>query len=253
MNCKMHRNLLFCAISFLAFSGCDQTLLFITKPRAIYLNKQAQEKLKDEKAEPPQDQILEALEIDPSAYPLHSNLGIVFNRIKRNEDAEKSFKESLKMAEQQKDALGVFASHFNLGVFYGSQNKIKEALNHYQAALDVNPTSTETKHNIELLWQAQQSQSGEGESQDQQNQNDQQNDQEKDGKGKGDKDQKEKEGQDRKTSPKYKPRPFKSGDLSEGDAKKMLEELARQDKRIRSQFNNRQNQNSKEEANEKDW
>lgn len=236
------------------FSSCDNLELFIKRPRAIYLNKQAQEKLKDEKAEPPQEQILEALEIDPTSYQLHSNLGIIFNRIKKNDDAEKSFKEALKMAELSKDPMGLFASHFNLGVYYGALKKIPEALGHYQQALNLNPTSTETKHNIELLWQSQQQQSGKGDSKEKSEQDQQENQENKDGDGDKDKeDPKEKEGKERQQSPKYKPRPFKSGDLSEGDAKKMLEELARQDKRIRSQFNNRQNKNSKEDANEKDW
>lgn len=236
----------------LFFSGCDQALLFLQRPRAIYLNKQAQEILKDEKAQPPQEQIYEALEIDPNLYQLHSNLGIILNRSKKNDDAEKSFKEALKLAELSKDFHGQFFSHFNLGVFYGSTNRIQEALEHYQAALDLNPTATEVKHNIELLWQSQQQQSGKGDSKDQSDQNQPDDQNQKDGDGDKDKkDPKENEGKERKSSAKYKPRPFKSGDLSEGDAKKMLEELARQDKRIRSQFNNRKN--SKEEANEKDW
>lgn len=237
-----------------SFTSCDQAELIVKRPRAIYLNKEAQEKLKDEKAEPPQEQILQALEIDPSRYQLHSNLGIIFNRIKKNDDAEKSFKEALKMAELAGDPIGKFASHFNLGVYYGALKKIPEALLHYQQALKLDPTSKETKHNIELLWQSQQQQSGQGESKEQNDQDQQQSQDKKEGEGDQEKeDPKEKEGKERKQSPKYKPRPFKSGDLSEGDAKKMLEELARQDKRIRSQFNNRQNQKSKEDANEKDW
>lgn len=252
MNFKKSIHFIFAFTSILFFSGCDQAILFIQRPRAIYLNKQAQEILKDEKAQPPQEQIYEALEIDPQLYQLHSNLGIILNRSKKNEDAEKSFKEALKLAEQNKDPQGQFFSHFNLGVYYGSTSKIPEALDHYQAALDMDPLATEVKHNIELLWQSQQQQSGKGDSKDQSDQNQPDNQDQKDGEGDKDKnDPKEKEGKERKSSPKYKPRPFKSGDLAEGDAKKMLEELARQDKRIRSQFNNRKN--SKEEANEKDW
>ena len=252
MNFKKSFHAPLLVLAVFIFSSCDQAEFFVKRPRAIYLNKQAQEILKDEKAHPPQEQIFEALEIDPSLYQLHSNLGIIFNRIKKNEDAEKSFKEALKQAELGKDANGQFFSHFNLGAFYGSSNKIPEALAHYQSALDLDPTSTEVKHNIELLWQSQPQQSGKGDSKEKSDKDPQENQEQKDGDGDKEKnDPKEKEGKDRKQSPKYKPRPFKSGDLSEGDAKKMLEELARQDKRIRSQFNNRQN--SKEEANEKDW
>ena len=140
MNFKKSLNffILLLLLTVFLFS-CDQAELFIKRPRAIYLNKEAQEKLKDEKAEPPQEQIYEALEIDPTVYQLHSNLGIIFNRIKKNEDAEKSFKEGLKMAEAAQDSMGQFASHFNLGVYYGALKKIPEALQHYQLALDFNP------------------------------------------------------------------------------------------------------------------
>lgn len=254
MNYKKSLNNFLLFVLSMIFMGCDQAVVFIQKPRAVYLNKQAQEILKDEKAQPPQDQIYEALEIDPSLYQLHSNLGIIFNRTKKNEDAEKSFKEALKKAELAKDPNGQFFSHFNLGVFYGASGKIPQALEHYQSALDLDPRATEVKHNIELLWQSQQNQSGKGDSKEKSDKDQQENQDQKDGEGDKDKnDPKQNEGKERQQSPKYKPRPFKSGDLSEGDAKKMLEELARQDKRIRSQFNNRQNQNSKEEANEKDW
>lgn len=239
----------------LFLSSCDQVTTFVMEPKAIYLNKEAQARLKNEKETPPQEEILEALEVAPEKTQLHSNLGIAFNRIKKNPESEKSFKEALKLAENQKDIEGQFIAHFNLGVFYGAQGKIPDALDQYQTALDVSPTSTEVKHNIELLWQSQQNQSGQGDSKDQDQKDQENKDQEnKDGKGDQDKkDQDKKDGQDRKQTPKYKPRPFKSGELSEADAKKMLEELGRQDKRIRSQFNNRQNKNSKEDSNDKDW
>jgi Ca-activated chloride channel homolog len=252
----MNSKIILSLAALLFFASCDQFNSFLMEPKVIYLNKLAQAKLKNEKETPPQEEILEALELAPEKPQLHSNLGIAFSRIKKNPESEKSFTESLRLALSQKKPEAQFVAQFNLGVFYGAQGKISEALEHYQAALDLAPSSVEVKHNIELLWQSQQNQDGKGDSKDQnQNGKDDKDQENKDGQDDQKKkdDQENKDGQDRKQTPKYKPRQFKAGDLSEADAKKMLEELGRQDKRIRSQFNNRQNKNSKEESNEKDW
>lgn len=236
---------------FMSSSACEYSKKFVNEPQVIYLNETARVRLMDEKAMPPQQELMEALALDPTKYELHTNLGIMFNRVKKNEESERSLKEALRLAEQSGDPQLIFVTSFNLGVLYTAMKKIPEALEHYQKALDIAPTSMEVKHNLELLWQQQnQSESGDSDNQDQK-QGDK--DQNKEGDGDQNQDQKEDSGQDRKQTPKYKPRPFNSNELSESDAKKMLEELARQDKRIRNQYNNRKNQNSKDEANEKDW
>ena len=68
------------------------------------------------------------------------------------------------------------------------------------------------------------------------------------------KSRKKKEGQDRKQNVKYQPRPFKGDQLSEGDVKKILGELAQQDKKIRAQYNKKEkNESGVEGKNEKDW
>jgi hypothetical protein len=123
--------------------------------------------------------------------------------------------------------------------------------------LDLNPSSTEVKHNIELLIQQQQQdqknekekKDGKGEGQPDKDPKDG-----KDGENKDDKDQKdpkEDKGQDRKSNSKYKPRPFKGDQLTEGDVKKILGELSQQDQKIRSNFNKKEQR--KEDKNEKDW
>ncbi|MBC7457990.1 MAG: tetratricopeptide repeat protein, partial [Bdellovibrionaceae bacterium] len=93
-------------------------------------------------------------------YELDSNLGVIFNLLNKNDESEKSFDEALKVVPQQfaseaERDQALFAIHFNRGVFYQSQKKTDQALRDYQAALDLNPTSTETKTNIELLIQKQ--------------------------------------------------------------------------------------------------
>lgn len=222
-------------------------------------------------------------------FELDSNLGIVFNLLSKNEESEKSFNEALSSigknlpenSPEKNQAL--FMAYFNRGVFFQSQSKVDKALKDYQKALDINPTSMETKTNIELLIQKQkEDQKKQSQNQSDQKKKDPQNQDQgqtpqkdnkedikndpkdnKDNDKKNDKpddkkdNKKDKEGsakEDRSQTPKYQPRPFKGDQLSEGDVKKILGELSQQDKKIRSQFDKKEKEESgKDGRNEKDW
>ncbi len=207
---------------------------------------------------------LKALENQESSG-LESNLGITFDLVEKKSDAEKSLLSALSHAVTDEEK---FKYKYNLGVLLGSQKKIPEALEHYQAALDILPSSIETKHNIELLIQQQQQDQKDGKDKKEgdkgKGKDDKENEKkdDKDGKSKDDpkddkdkdgKDKKEKEdkGKDRQSTAKYKPRPYKGDQLTEGDVKKILGELSQQDQKIRSQFNKKEQR--KEDKNEKDW
>ncbi len=209
--------------------------------------------------------VLKALE-NQELTSLQSNLGITFDLIEKKEDAEKSFLSAIDKSASIEEK---FKYEFNLAALYGAQKKIPEALTHYQAALDIIPTSTEVKHNIELLIQQQKQDqknkkddkekkdgdkgesekdsSKDGDNKDKKDENKESKEDDK----KNDQDQKPKD-QDRKSNAKYKPRPFKGDQLSEGDVKKILGELSQQDQKIRSQFNKKDKQR-KEDKNDKDW
>ncbi|MFN3454567.1 MAG: tetratricopeptide repeat protein [Pseudobdellovibrio sp.] len=253
-------------------------------PKSFYYDYKARKALQNKQPNEALEYTLKILENEPMAAQIHSNLGVILDQMEKKEDAEKAFIESMRLVELYKDQLhpaDLFQIYYNLGVKYGADKKIPQALEAYQKALDIDPTSTETKHNIELLMQQQSGQGqGENKNQDQQNENqqkqDQQNkdqknkDQKKDSKDnkdnrdkKQDKPEDEKENEkeqdqknnqndkkEAKQSPKYKPRPFKGDQLSEGDVKKILGELDQQDKKIRSNFNKKER---KEDRNEKDW
>lgn len=200
------------------------------------------------------------LETDSELPSVHSNIGIIFIEDKKIDEALKSLQHALKLAELQKDLKLQFAIHYNMGVYFGLQKKIPEALENYQAALEIKPDSKETKHNIELLIQNGSGKSSEGEDKkdksDPGEDQDKKDQKDKDGKDKDDKNkddkesEKDKKNKDYKQNAKYKPKPFKSGELSEGDVKKILGELKNQEQKIRANFEKKER---KENKNEKDW
>lgn len=253
-------------ILFLFTSCQNQHVDFM---RSYYHDKKAMKLLNQKETEKAQVQELLAKEYNEKDYHIDSNLGIILNKLNKNEEAGKSFLSALKNIQQSSDQdssakdLALYQVYFNLGVLYGSQKKIDQALQYYQMALDLQPTSQEVKTNIELLIQKQQNESkenkkGEGNGQSSSSDQQQQNNQDKKDQDKEkDQNQQQKEQQqkqDRQENKKYQPRPFKGDQLSEGDVKKILGELGQQDRKIRSQFENKEeNKNSREENNDKDW
>lgn len=258
----------FILISLLALMGlfsCGQHVDYI---QSFYYNEKYRYLLSKKQNEKAQAAELLSKENLQNHYQQDNNLGIVFNLLSKNDEAEKSFDEALKNAHNQypegsADQLtAVFKVHFNRGVFYGGQGKVDQALIEYQKALDIVPNSIETKTNIELLIKKQQEEQKNGKGKGQQDQKDKdknnQSGDSKEGDKDNDKSDKEKEqkkqSQDRKQTGKYQPRPFQGDQLSEGDVKKILGELSQQDKKIRAQFDKKEkNESPFEGKNEKDW
>lgn len=236
----------------------------------LELNREGNSGLRGNNYSGAMEKYLEALHYDPFVGPLHLNLGLSFEGLQQAEKALQSYKEAEALAVKEKDFKLVFMARFNQAQLLGKGKKVDEALAVYQKALEIIPSSIEVKTNIELLTQSQQGgkdgqdkqdnqdkqqQGQQGQNKDQKDQKDQKQDQ-KDQKGQGDdqKDQKDQNKQDEKKqvkqSPKYKPRPFKSEDLSEGDVKKILGELKQQEEKIRAEYNRKE---VKEQPRDKDW
>ncbi len=270
---KISRKLFFSVLALFLFGCSGKDHPEYVNVRSFFYDWKSKDQIQKKENEAAHDSVLKALENEPDSLNLQSNLGITFDGIEKKDDAEKSLLSALNLAKTDADK---FKIQFNLGVLLGAQKKIEPALEHYQAALDILPTSKETKHNIELLIQQQQ----QDQKQQQQKQDDQQKkDQKSGGSGQDDqqkkdqdqnkdknKDQKDKDqdknqkdeqkndqqkDQDRKGSPKYKPRPYQGEQLSEGDVKKILGEISQQDKKIRSNYDKKQQR--KEDKNDKDW
>ncbi|KYG65673.1 hypothetical protein AZI86_00940 [Bdellovibrio bacteriovorus] len=233
--------------------------------RTLELNREGNKALEKQAFPAAMDKYIQALSFDPFIGDLHLNLGLSLEGQQQAEQALKSYKEAENLALKEENLSLVFMARFNQAQLLGKAKRVDEALALYQKALEIIPSSTEVKTNIELLTMAQQGQ-GEGDSKDE-NQDQQGGGQGKDQKEQKDpkdqkdqKDQKDsdKEDKDKKDdkpkqpqqSPKYKPRPFQGKELSESDVKKILGELKQQEEKIRAEYNR---QDIKESPREKDW
>lgn len=183
----------------------------------------------------------EALAKSQNRPDLQYNLSLGLQLLGRSEEANKSYLSVIKDPHSN-DGLK-FLSFFNRGTMAQAEKKIDQALIEYQAALDLNPDSVETKTNIEMLIQNGGGK-GKGEGQGQPK-----DDQDKDGK--GDKDKKdENKPKEYKPNEKPKPKPFKSEQLDQSDVNKILGEIRQQEQKIRTEYNKR---DVKEQPRDKDW
>lgn len=220
--------------------------------QTLGLNREGNEALQAQTFPGAMDKYLQALRYDPFVGQLHLNLGLSFEGLQQAEKALQSYQEAERLALLEKNFELVFMARFNRAQLLGKAKKVDEALAVYQKALEIIPSSSEVKTNIELLTQQQQGQGGGEGEQNQPNQQGQQN-QQQEGKDPKDQDQKEqdqKEGKAPQQSPKYKPRPFEGKELSEGDVKKILGELKQQEEKIRAEYNRKE---TKEQPRDKDW
>ena len=247
----------------LALVGCGDQNPHL---KTLELNREGNKQLKAQNLQAASDKYIEALGFNPFLPELHSNLGLTFEMQQQADKAQQSYAEAGRLADLSKNPQMQFVARFNQAQLLGKAKKVDEAIELYQKALDIIPTSKEAKTNIELLIQQQQGGGGKGQDQKDQQQGGQGNQQQqnkdnkdnKDNKNNQDqnKDQDQKDGdKDKKDkqyqgSPKYKPRPFNGKELSEGDVKKILGEIKQQEGKIRAEYNRKE---VKEQPRDKDW
>lgn len=97
----------------------------------------------------PVDQAIDAytkvLELNPSAAGALVNLGTIYYRQRKFEEAEKHYADAI-----QADPAYPLAQ-FNLGNLYDEQNRLPEAAAHYRRALALNPHYADAHFNLALL------------------------------------------------------------------------------------------------------
>lgn len=197
---------------------------------AVNANRKGVTQLTEGQSYSAMNEFLNALESEPFNAIVHLNLGLAFEMNKEPDKAHKEYQQALKYA---KDPETRFFANFNSGQVVGDSN-VDLALSYYQAALEDNPNSLETKQNIELLTQQSQGK-GKGNKKDQ--------------KDNSEDDQEQDPNAQRTNEPREKPKPFDSKEMTEDDVKRILQELKNQEQSIRA----RQEKQGKEAPLGKDW
>lgn len=200
-------------------------------------NNTAVDHLKQNKFIEAQEEMTQLLSEKPF-HPLYQyNMSLTFAAMDERVKAQQMLKGLLKLEPLPPEVK--FATYFNLGFLDSLKGGDRDkALDYYQQALYVNPDSVETKINIELLVK-QGKGGGKG---DQKNKDKNKKDQNKD----GEQPQEPKEF----TNKPQQPNQFKGKEMSKGDVKKILEELKKQEQRIRAKHDRK---GRREADREKNW
>lgn len=185
----------------------------------------------------------DALSDQPFAPEVQFNIGDAFLQLKDLDKAVSQFRLAIRLAPgaSAREKAVRFRSFFNIGAIYGSQNKIDQALEAYQQALEIDPNSIETKTNMELLTQGGGGGSGGDEGKDKDKKSD-------DGKS-GDQEKQQPKTPTNK-NPKPEPQPYKGKELSKQDVDRILDELKQQEEQIRAKD---QRDGGKDAPPDKDW
>lgn len=236
--------------------GATVILLFspwifaLTTPGTITKNNEAAKNLKEKQSYQAYRDLTELLSSSPFQPEVRLNLAYAFEL---NEEFDKAAKEYLAVANSNVDEKQKFEAYFNAARIYGQQKKIPEALEYYQKALNIDPTSVEAKTNIELLFQ-QGKGGGEDDNKDKKEGDEGKDSEQKKESGGQDKKQQEQkpQSQEKQSQEKQKraPQPFKSQELSERDVKNILDELKRQEEKNRAKM---MEQPNKENSRGPDW
>lgn len=206
----------------------------------------------EQRADKAMEEFTAALGDLPYSGAVHFNMGNAFLARRDLEKALSEYDQALLTAnsDSKEDREIRFRALFNSAVIRTEMRQVDEALNLYQKALEIYPDSIETKTNMELLvQQTQGGGQGEQEQDDKNNQNQDKDKEKEQDEGKG-QDNKPKQEPQKYENPRATPRPFKSGELSQEDAKRILEEMKRQEEQIRAKM---QRERVKDRPPEKDW
>ncbi|HBI22910.1 MAG TPA: hypothetical protein DDX84_01565 [Nitrospiraceae bacterium] len=87
-----------------------------------------------------------ALKIKPDDAEIHNNLGVVYYEQSRVDDAIKEYLTALKIKPDYGDA------HYNLALVYHGQGRLNEAIKEYMVALKIKPDDAEIHNNLGLAY-----------------------------------------------------------------------------------------------------
>lgn len=205
---------------------------------SFWNNRAGLKHLNDKAYYPAYQDFMRALSDDPLNLSVQMNLGLTFLQNEDFPKAEQAFRGAAELAGENTEAR--FAALFNLALAQTQQQKLDDALNSYQACLELRPDSLEVKTNIELLWQGG---GGGGKGKNQKDKKDPKDD-------KMSNQEKREKGDIQNQPQKKEPKPFQSQDLSKEDVKRILDEIKNQEQGIRAQ---EYDKSAKEAPRGKDW
>lgn len=171
---------------------------------------------------------------DPFHPQLQMNLGVAYEVLEDFDKAYQSYNLVLEAENLKADV--EFQALFNLARVEGHRQNIKEALELYQRALKLNPKSQEVKHNIELLLAGEGSGQGDGEDDSEGGE----------GSSEGEDNEQPDNSDQQQEEEKEQPQPE---ELRPEDVEQILEELSRQEKRIRAKEMEQQSGEAKDGKN----
>ena len=87
----------------------------------------------------------EAIKIDPNDAGAHYNLGILLKKLKRYEEAEKEYREAIKINPN------LAYAHNNLGILLQNLKRYEEAEKEYREAIKINPNLAYAHNNLGIL------------------------------------------------------------------------------------------------------
>lgn len=204
----MMKSFAFSFVLLLASAASAQELSTIRE------NNAGVDELTKEKGFQAEKTFINALADDPFSKVLHYNLGTAYLVEKKYEAAIKEYDALIRRPDMPKEL--AYATHFNAAVAAAENKNVDLALKYYQGALNLKPDSKEVKTNIELLTNGEGGGGGGGQGQNK-------NDKPQDGKDPGQNPQ----NGDKNTEKRDKP-------IGEKDMENILEELGRQEQRIRA-------------------
>ena len=89
----------------------------------------------------------EAIKINPDYADAHNNLGALLQNLKRYEEAEKEYREAIRINPNYADA------HNNLGILLKNLKRYEEAEKEFREAIKINPNDADAHNNLGILLQ----------------------------------------------------------------------------------------------------
>jgi tetratricopeptide (TPR) repeat protein len=86
------------------------------------------------------------IEIDPTHYKAHINIGVIHSKLNNLKDAEKYFVKAIELKPDYELA------YFNLGTTQNKLGKTKEAENSFKKAIEINSNYVEAYSNLGHLY-----------------------------------------------------------------------------------------------------